>query len=289
MTAIFIWDFLASVVLNQIVDWIYQTAIGFLGDFFAMMGEMGAELFTLPWVDGVVVFFSNFGWALFCVGMVVAGFEFAIESQNGRGDLRAVCINIFKGFFAASLFSIVPVNLYQFCVTLQGQFTKELSGIHLADGIGGIAEEVLQAIDGNSIAQNPIVALFVVIMMGYAVFKVFFGNLKRGGILLIQIAVGSLYMFSVPRGFMDGFIQWCKQVIGLCLTTFLQSTLLIVGLLVMNDHVLLGLGVVLSAGEIPRICQQFGLETSTKANIMSAVYTTQSVVNLTKSIATTIK
>ena len=53
--------------------------------------------------------------------------------------------------------------------------------------------------------------------MAYAVIKVFFANLKRGGILLIQIAVGSLYMFSVPRGYGDGFTQWCKQGVGLCI------------------------------------------------------------------------
>ena len=57
--------------------------------------------------------------------------------------------------------------------------------------------------------------------LAYAVIKVFFSNLKRGGILLIQIAVGSLYMFSIPRGYIDGFTQWMKQVIGLCLTAFL--------------------------------------------------------------------
>ena len=36
---------------------------------------------------------------------------------------------------------------------------------------------------------------------------------------LIQIAVGSLYMFSVPRGYIVGFTQWCKQVIGCLLYT----------------------------------------------------------------------
>jgi hypothetical protein len=41
----------------------------------------------------------------------------------------------------------------------------------------------------------------------------------------------------------------------------------------------------LSAGEIPRIAGAFGLETSTKANIMSAVYTAQAAVNTTKMIA----
>ena len=90
--------------------------------------------------------------------------------------------------------------------------------------------------------------LFCVILMAYAVIKVFFANLKRGGILLIQIAVGALYMFSVPRGYSDGFTQWCKQVIALCLTAFLQATILVAGLMVFNDHALLGLGLMLSAG-----------------------------------------
>ena len=122
--------------------------------------------------------------------------------------------------------------------------------------------------------------LFCLILMAYAVIKVFFSNLKRGGILLIQIAVGSLYMFSVPRGYGDGFVQWCKQVIGLCLTAFLQATILVAGLMVFKDHALLGLGLMLSAGEIPRIAGAFGLDTTTKANLTSAVYTAQSAVNI---------
>lgn len=135
---------------------------------------------------------------------------------------------------------------------------------------------------------NPIMALFLIIMMGYAIVKCFFSNLKRGGILLIQIAVGSLYMFSVPRGYLDGFVQWCKQIIGLCLTTFLQSTILAAGLLVLKDHALLGLGLMLSAGEVPRICGAFGLDTSTKANVMPAVYTAQAAVNTTRTIVQTV-
>ena len=51
--------------------------------------------------------------------------------------------------------------------------------------------------------------------------------------MLIKIAVGSLYIFSVPRGYIDGFIQWCKQIIGLCLTT-LQATILAAGLMVLE-------------------------------------------------------
>ena len=131
--------------------------------------------------------------------------------------------------------------------------------------------------------------LFCVILMAYAVIKVFFSNLKRGGILLIQIAVGSLYMFSIPRGYIDGFTQWMKQVIGLCLTAFLQATILVAGLMVFRDKALLGLGLVLSAGEVPRIAGAFGLDTTTRANLMSAVYTAQSAVNITKTVVQAIK
>ena len=45
---------------------------------------------------------------------------------------------------------------------------------------------------------------------------------------------------------------------------------------------LLGLGLMLSAGEIPRIAGAFGLDTTTRANIMSAVYTAQAAVSTTK-------
>ena len=46
----------------------------------------------------------------------------------------------------------------------------------------------------TDISDETLMLLLIVFMMGYAVVKVFFSNLKRGGILLIQISVGSLYM-----------------------------------------------------------------------------------------------
>src|SRR5699024_7264303 len=115
---------------------------------------------------------------------------------------------------------------------------------------------------GLGVITSPIMVIFCIILMAYAVIKVFFANLKRGGILLIQIAVGSLYMFSIPRGYTEGFIEWIKQVICLCLTAFLQSTILVAGLMVFKEHALLGLGLMLSAGEVPRIAGTYGDRTS---------------------------
>ena len=55
----FIWDFVAKTVLDEILDWIYGQIIGFLGNFFAEMGGMGVELFEMPWVQNVVGLFSH--------------------------------------------------------------------------------------------------------------------------------------------------------------------------------------------------------------------------------------
>jgi len=293
---LFIWDFVAATVLDDIIDWIYSQIIGFLGNFFAEMGNMGAELFTMSWVQSIVLFFSYLAWALYGTGLVVSAFECGIEYSSGRGNVKEAMLNALKGFLAVSLFTTVPVRLYELAISLQSEFTAGLTG-YGSGSIGQVATEALQ--DFNAIESlsemsgslmgfgsitSPIMVLFSIILMAYAVIKVFFANLKRGGILLIQIAVGSLYMFSVPRGYTDGFVQWCKQIIGLCLTAFLQAIILIAGLLVFRDHALLGLGLMLSAGEIPRIAGTFGLDTTTRANIMSAVYTAQAAVNTTRTV-----
>lgn len=292
----FIWDFVADKVLGQIVDWFYGQVVGFLGNFFAEMGNMGVELFEMSWVQSIVLFFSYLAWALYDTGLVVACFECGIEYSSGRGNIRETALNAIKGFMAVSLFTVVPVRLYELSVTLQGQLTTGITGYGAS--IGDVASDIMQEFSAveslTDLTSGPflgfgsitsgIMILFCIILMAYAVIKVFFANLKRGGILLIQIAVGSLYMFSVPRGYTDGFIQWCKQIIGLCLTAFLQATILIAGLMVFKDHALLGLGLMLSAGEIPRIAGTFGLDTTTRANIMSAVYTAQAAVNTTRTI-----
>ena len=93
----FIFDFVAETILDQILDWIYGKIIGFLNDFFVMMNNMGVELFELPWVNAVTTFFSYLGWALFGVGLVVGAFECAIEYQGGRGSIKDTAMNYIKG------------------------------------------------------------------------------------------------------------------------------------------------------------------------------------------------
>lgn len=293
----FIWEYATEAVMKEIMNWVYGQIIGFLGNFFSAMGSMGADLFEMTWVKSIVLFFLYLAWALYGTGLVVSVFECGIEYQAGRGSVKDTALNLLKGFLAVGLFSTVPIELYKLSVSMQSSFTAGITGN--GSGVDTLAGSIISSLSSPGTLEaagasgvfsgigetiNPAMMLFITIMMGYAVIKVFFANLKRGGILLIQIAVGSLYMFSVPRGYLDGFVSWCKQIVGLCLTAFLQSTILIAGLIVIKAHVLPGLGLMLAAGEIPRIAGAFGLDTSTKANLMGAANAAQSAVNTTRTI-----
>ena len=283
MKNMFCLDFAVDGVLDQFCDWIYGKLITFFGEFFSMINMMGAELFELDWIKAILLFFNYFAWALYIVGIVVAVFDTAIDSQRGKGSFQDLALNIIKGFFAVSLFTVVPIDLYVFCINLSNELIGAIAGMSDSPGkLGAIATMVLGSFETPG--ANVVVSIVFVILIGYAVIKVFFANLKRGGILLVMMATGSLYLFSVPRGYSDGFVSWCKQVAALCLTAFLQTIVLVAGLVTYNANMLLGIGLMLSSTEVPRIAQNFGLDTSMRFNAMSTVYSVNSVVNMARNV-----
>ena len=284
-----ICDAVATAIFDTFLNWIYGIIYNAIADFFTMMGQLGAQIFDLPWIQAFIRLFSLFAWALFAAGTVVAVFDVAIEYQSGRANIKSCVLNILKGFFAASLFSVVPVQLYRFCITLQNTFSNDLTVSMLGSSIGNLSDLSVDMLEAHFVpGTNAIPGLLLLLGMiafAYCVIKIFFANIKRGGILLTQIAVGSLYMFSVPRGYTDGFYSWCKQVAALCLTAFLQTTLLFLGLLTFPQDMLLGLGILLSAKEVPKIAQQFGLDTSAHAHFSSIIHTTSTAIHIGKALA----
>ena len=285
----FLGEQISNVIWDTMLKWFYETIYGAVADFFTMMGNMGADIFDLDWVQATIKLFTLFGWTLFIAGVAVAVFDTAIEYQNGRATIKTTALNVLKGFFACSLIGIVPVELYKFCISLQNTFSHDLSAIfagHQSIDVAGESTSVLMGsfAVSNNISMN-LFNILALIAFAYCVIKIFFQNIKRGGILLVQMAVGALYMFSVPRGYTDGFNQWMKQVAAICLTAFMQTTLLFLGLLTFPGNILLGLGIMLAANEVPRIAQQFGLDSSVRVNMMSVVHATTTAVNLTRSVA----
>lgn len=280
---------MSGFIFDKMLQWIYLAVYSAVAEFFELMGNMGADMFGLEWVKAAVKLFGLFGWSLFAAGTVVAVFDTAIEYQCGKANVKTAALNILKGFFACSLIGVLPVELYKFCITLQNIFSRDLAALAAGTKSTGLSELSLSALTNfflTDIEAN--ISLFntlSLVAFAYCIIKVFFANIKRGGILLIQMSVGALYMFSVPRGYADGFNQWCKQVIAICLTAFLQTTLLYLGLITFSANMLMGLGIMLAADEVPKIAQTFGLDSSVRVNMMNVVHATTTAVNLTRSVA----
>lgn len=275
-------------IWNTMIRWFYETIYGAAADFFSLLGNMGADLFSLSWVQATIRLFTLFGWSLFAAGCVVAVFDVAIEYQNGRGNIKTTALNVLKGFFACSLIGVVPVEAYKFSISLQNTFAGDLAALFAGEQTMSLPELCMNVLQGqfgaDALVGNILITLLCMIAFAYSVVKIFFANIKRGGILLIQMTVGTLYMFSVPRGYTDGFVQWIKQVAALCLTAFLQTTMLFLGLLTFPSNLLLGIGVMLAANEVPQIAGQFGLDTSAKVNVLNVISTTTRAVSVTRGL-----
>ena len=255
---------ISNTIWNTMLKWLYETIYNATADFFTMMGNMGADIFALDWVQATIKLFTLFGWSLFAAGVVVAVFDVAIEYQHGRVDIKTAAVNILKGFFACSLIGVVPVELYKFCISLQNTFSHDLSALFAGDQSIDLAGQSTSVLQGSfAISTQVSFSLFNILSLiafDYCVVKIFFQNIKRGDILLVQMA-------------------------AICLTAFMQTTLLFLGLLTFPGNMLLGLGIMLAANEVPRIAQQFGLDSSVRVNMMSVVHATTTAVNLTRSLA----
>jgi len=170
---------ISNAIWNTMIQWFYETIYNAVADFFTMMGNMGADLFDLKWIQATVKLFELFGWALFVAGVVVAVFDLAIEYQNGRANIKNTFLNILKGFFACSLISVVPIELYKFCISLQNTFAHDLSAIfastqslNLSDVATGVLVNTFLPGIGRGIGS--FLLLIVMIAVGYCVVMSFF-------------------------------------------------------------------------------------------------------------------
>ena len=287
-----IGEAVSKAIWDTMIKWFYEVIYTALAAFLEMINGLGAEIFELGWVQAAIMLFVKFGWGLYVVGVVIAIFDVAIEYQHGRANIRSCSINILKGFFACSLIGTVPIELYKFCITLQFTFSQgilDAFNISRSTDFPRLVSNVFTKVFNLNTGNQAVIDTIFIFAFAYCCVKLFFANLKRGGILMIQIAVGTLYMFSVPRGYTDGFNQWMKQVIAICLTAFLQTTLFYLGLLTMSDHMVLGLGIMFAANEVPRIAQQFGLDSSVKVNMMSVVHTATTAASLVRAVGKAVK
>lgn len=252
-------------------------------DIIAMNNDFTTSLFDNSVVTSFLWFISIVGSIFFIFGIGFAFSEWAIDCNENGGapNIMSTFKNSIIGFAALSGFATLPILLFKWVNDLANTLCSALTGTNLEYAMDNLWTNI-DDMNFFSGWGSPIFAIIILI----CVVRVFLANMKRGGIMVTLITVGSLHMFSIPRGYTDAFWSWCKQVIGLCITSFMQNILLIMGMIVYVNSdmdtfdLVLGAGVMFSATEVPRILQQFGLDTSMKANVSQAIYGASGIMNI---------
>ena len=205
------------------IQWIYETIYTAVGEMFSDINNLGVEIFDLSWVQAVVNLFTLLGWMLFVVGVVVAVFEVAMECQTGRVSIKGAALNVLKGFFAASLVGVLPVQLYKLCCSLQGIFTGDLAGIFAAEqssSIGEFAANVLSL--AFMPTQGTMVGLkSICILIAFSYDSEFFKLVEDSAMLTDGISTTAIGLRDTFREFYMNFVSlsggesWnAKKLIG---------------------------------------------------------------------------
>ena len=270
-------DTVSNAYMDGITKWLFTTLLTVTETVFSYTMSSTSNIFNYPWFNVIVGLFSKFGTFLFVIGVVLVFVDVGIEYRRRGADLSAAMLNFGKGMMALGLFSTVPVPLFNFCASIQSMILHTLS---INWSFQSIKDAVLV-----QFVSAPLLVIMLIIMIVLMII-VYFDSLKRGGILLVQICIGSLYMISVPRGYMDNFYGWCKQIIALCVTVLLQNLLMFCGLMIVPTNLFLGIGTMFAAKEVPRICAQFGLDTSAKTSFTNMAMGVNASMQAVKAAAT---
>lgn len=265
-----------SAAMDGITRWAFSAMLTVAETIFSGITASSSNIFNYTWFKVIVGLFSKFGMLLFAVGVVLAVVDVGVEYRRRGADIMGSILNLGKGMMAVGLFSTVPVPLFNFCVNIQHKILNVLS-------INWSFQNVIEAISVNQ--SSEVLMVIMLIIMVVLMFLVYIDSLKRGGILLVQICIGALHMLSVPRGYLDNFYSWCKQVVALCITVLLQNLLMFCGLMIVPSNLFLGIGTMFAAKEVPKICAQFGLDTSVKASFTNIAMGANASIQAVKALA----
>lgn len=255
-------------------------------DLFSSVMDPDAVFSAAP-IRVLLSFAARFGWLLFVLSGLLAILEVGIQyktNQSIADTVKTVALNLFKAFIAVQLFTTVPVPLYKLTVHLQNSVIASLGLTNDLSDAGSVASDTIRITlenMGMSIATPIFSLLLVVLILVYVVcgIKVLSATIKRSGILLVLMLIGSLHMFSIPRGYWDPFWSWCKQVVALCITSFCQCVLYFASFSIISSYtsgagnlalVFGSMSLALVACEVPRIADRFGMDSSIHGNLSSA-------------------
>lgn len=274
-----IWSYLTRNILTGIqkviqvcIDGIYETSV---------------RLFDYNFISALLSFIFSLGFALFVVGTLVSLISTTVDYSSGyKISFKQNILPIFFGLFSVYGFTYVPIILYKFTYYLQSLLMSSLYNVinksDVPSSIFNYSKDVIVDRFFNIISTVSIVYLLVSM---YCVIKIFIQSIKRGGVLLLIIGTGSLYMFSIPVSGTKVLTSYLKKIFALCFTSFFQTTLLSLGFAIFPHENIVGISLMLAASETSKIAEQFGLDVSAKDSFENAKRATMNIIKAGRMMA----
>ncbi|MDO4317911.1 MAG: DUF6045 family protein [Lachnospiraceae bacterium] len=266
---------MVSWFLEQILEYFSTKTTFFFAFLMDTMATEGLVLFDMPLISNMIAGVQTIGMGLWGVGMVMAVYDLAILYAKGRsGSYIDLGQNFFKSYLAAALFWALPVPAYRLMVEMGSAIAYAIPGG--SDSIWAGMEESWMAI--TVMSSEILVTLVASVIFGVGTVLAYVQFLKRGFYLFILICSGCLYMVSIPRGYQDGFVDWIKQVAGLCFSSCLQVILMVFSFwLIPQGHMMLGIAGLYASKEIDRLMQRFGGAGGMQGGVQHILYAAHSM------------
>ena len=84
-----IGDTIVNAIWDNLVKWLFNAFYDSIADVFTQMGDMGAEIFDLSWIEAAVHLFFLFGWVLFGCGRHCGGLRPGWSSIKMAGQISS--------------------------------------------------------------------------------------------------------------------------------------------------------------------------------------------------------
>ena len=283
--------------MNYVFSWILSSILKGVGNLFVVLDKVSLSLFSVPMVSDTLQLAQIVGYMCLTVGILFGIANYAITTQDGEvADFGQLILNMVYAIVATVLLQPASIFIFQLGITFQKLFlnivqTQNKITMQNADKINSFFKALESAYTSQFGLVWTVVLILVIII---AILIVFFQCLKRSGVYLIQMMLGYLYIFSIPSGGTEGFIEWVRQTMAIAITNAVQIGILFIGLNLLSDittnsisvmaRAFLGIGVILASTMVEKLAGRFGMAINSRQHISSAVNGTSQMANLGKTI-----
>jgi hypothetical protein len=245
--------------LDIIFDFLKDKIIGGAGDAITYMTQASINLLDNQIVVNVLNLFEYMGWILLTVGILFAiANVYICYIENGTIDIHLLIINIVRSFIAIFFLKAGAVRLFELSNTINGLISKITSTPNYKENMTSFADIL------GKIQLNILWVLFIGLIAIIGIVVCLVQIMKRAGMYIAQIMIGYLYLFSMPAGNVQDFIDWCRQTVAIAVTNILQTALLFTGMSIIassGKSIFLGIGVILAATKVEDLAGRYGMGT----------------------------